>query len=271
MKTLLRAIVGCWVLLSPALLVAAPNSAAPTSTPFDRPLVFEPNLGQSPSQVSWTARGQGYQLYLTGSGASIVLAEPVPASAADSLINAKPGARPHGLPKARMSVVGMNLGGSHAWNAVEGLEPTGGVSNYLVGPQKDWHKGIPQYGRVRVKDVYDGIDLVFYGHGHEMEYDFVVRPGGDPNQIRLAFDGVDSMRVDASNGDLVIKTKTGSEMRQIQPRVYQQEGNKKVEVAGGYQIMDNGQAAFRLANYDRQKALVVDPQVEFTTFLEGNG
>jgi hypothetical protein len=271
MKNLLRAIVSGWVLLSPALLVAASNSASPTSTSFDRPLVFEPNLGQSPSQVSWTARGQGYQLYLTGSGASIVLAEPAPASAADSSINSAPGARPQGLPKARMSVVGMNLAGSHAWSSVEGQEPTGGVSNYLVGPQKDWHKGIPQYGRVRVKDVYDGIDLVFYGHGHEMEYDFVVRPGGDPNQIRLAFDGVDSMKVDARSGDLVIKTKNGSEMRHVQPKVYQQVGGKKVEVAGGYQIMDDGQAAFRLAQYDRRKALVVDPTVEFTTFLAGSG
>ena len=85
MKKLLRAIVSGWALRSPALLVAAS-----TSTSFDWPLVFEPNLGQSPSQVSWTARGQGYQLYLTGSGASIVLAEPVPASAADSSINSAP-------------------------------------------------------------------------------------------------------------------------------------------------------------------------------------
>ena len=145
MKNLLHAIVSSWVLLSPALLVAATNSAS-----FDRPLVFEPNVGQAPSQVSWTARGQGYQLYLTETGASIVIAEPVPASA-DSSTNPKRGTRLQGLPKARMSVVGMNLGGSRPWNTVEGLEPTGGVSNYLVGPQKDWHKGIPQYGRVQVK------------------------------------------------------------------------------------------------------------------------
>jgi hypothetical protein len=265
MKNLLSAIVSGWVLLSPALLVAATHSAS-----FDRPLVFEPNVGQAPSQVSWTARGRGYQLYLTGSGASIVMAEPVPASAADSPAMPKPGTRLQGLPKARMSVVGMNLDGSRPWNAVEGLEPTGGVSNYLVGPEKDWHKGIPQYGRVRVKGVYDGIDLVFYGQGHDMEYDFVVRPGGDPNQIRLAFDGVDSMRVDNQTGDLVTKTKTGSEMRHVRPRVYQQVGDEKVEVAGGYQILENGQAAFRLAAYDRRNSLIVDPTVAFTTFLEGN-
>ena len=73
-----------------------------------------------------------------------------------------------------MSVVGMNLGGSRPWNAVEGLEPTGGVSNYLVGPEKDWHTGIPQYGRVRVKDVYDSIDLVFSQAAFE-HFDDVVR------------------------------------------------------------------------------------------------
>lgn len=264
LSVLLRAVLGAWV-LSPALLVAAPTSA-----PFDRPLVFEPNVGQAPSQVSWTARGQGYQLYLTGSGASIVLAEPAPTSTADASTKPKPGTRLQGLSGAGKSVVSMNLAGSRPWNSVEGIQPTGGVSNYLVGPQKNWHQGIPQYGRVRVKDVYDGIDLIFYGHGHHMEYDFVVRPGGNPDEIRLAFNGVDSMQVDAKNGDLVMKTKGGSEMRQIQPRVYQQEGDKKVEVAGGYQILGSGEAVFRLAKYDRQKALVVDPQVEFTTFLEGN-
>jgi hypothetical protein len=270
-KALLHSIVLSSALLSPSLLAAAPNSASSSSGHFDRPVVFEPNLGQAPSQFSWTARGAGYELYLSGSGASIVLAEPVAVSPAEA-IPSIPGRAANGSAasrRARLTVVGMNLGGSHTWSNVQGLEPTGGVSNYMVGKDsKNWHSGIPQYGRVQVKDVYDGIDLVFYGHGHDLEYDFVVKPGGDPNQIRLAFDG--AMRVDDKTGDLVIKTTTGTEMRHVRPRVYQQAGNQKVEVAGGYQIMANGQAAFRLANYDRRSSLVVDPTVQFTTFLHGN-
>jgi hypothetical protein len=198
-KAILRAMVCCVAIPGPALLAAAPDSV-----PFDRPLVFEPNLGQAPSQVSWTARGQGYQLYLTASGASIVLAEPVAQPSGDrpSFGADRPGLQKKGLLKARVSVVGMNLGGSHSWDAVEGLEPTGGTSNYLAGKDpKDWHRGIPQYGRVRVNGVYDGIDLIFYGHGHDLEYDFVIRAGGDPNQIRLGFDGVGSMAVDSKTGD----------------------------------------------------------------------
>jgi hypothetical protein len=151
------------------------------------------------------------------------------------------------------------------------LEPTGAVSNYLIGSDRTkWRSGIPQYRRLQVNGVYDGIDLVFYGHGRDLEYDFVLAPGADPNQIRLAFDGAGPLRVDRETGDLVIKTNRGSEMRHVRPRVYQQIGNEKKEVAGGYQILDNGEAAFRLATYDRQHALVVDPTVEFTTFLEGN-
>jgi hypothetical protein len=267
-KLFLRSMVLCFAMLSPALMAAAPS---PTS--LDRPLAFEPNLGQAPGQVSWAARGQGYQLFLTSSGASITVAEPVTPSPADAAfsIPGRPGVQQAALLKGRVSVIGMNLVGSHSWSKVEGLEPTGGVSNYLLGKdRKDWHTGIPQYGRLRVKNVYDGIDLVFYGHGRDLEYDFVVAPGGDPNQIRLAFDGVGPLRLDSKTGDLVIKTSSGSEMRHVRPRVYQQIGNDKVEVSGGYQILDNGQAAFRLADYDRRSSLVVDPTVEFTTFLSGN-
>jgi hypothetical protein len=263
-----KALVYLIVLCSTMMALAA----TPNSVPFERPLVFEPNLGQAPAQVSWTARGAGYQLYLTSTGASIVLAEPLGESAAPtpSSFPGRPGAQLSALPKARVSVIGMTLAGSHSWSSVEGLEPTGGVSNYLIGKSKDWRSGIPQYARVRVKGVYDGIDLVFYGRGRDLEYDFVVATGGDPNQIRLAFDGAGPMRVDSKTGDLMIKTRTGGEMRHVRPRVYQQVGDHKVEVAGGYQVLDNGEAAFRLAAYDRGRALTVDPMVEFTTFLGGS-
>jgi hypothetical protein len=247
-------------------------AATPNSVPFERPLVFEPNRGQAPAQVSWTARGPGYQLYLTSTGASIVMAEPLGASPTTTAsLAGRPGTQPPGLFKARVSIMGMTLAGSHSWSAVEGLQPSGGVSNYLIGKDpKDWRSGIPQYGRVRVKGVYDGIDLVFYGHGRDLEYDFVVAPGADPNQIRLAFEGAGPMHVDSKTGDLMIKTKAGGEMRHVRPRVYQQIGNRQVEVAGGYQVLDNGQAAFRLAEYDRRSSLTVDPFVEFTTFLGGS-
>lgn len=37
--------------------------------------------------------------------------------------------------------------------------------------------GIPTYAALRVRDLYPGIDLVYYTGRHGLEYDFVVGPG----------------------------------------------------------------------------------------------
>src|SRR5262249_20128240 len=163
----------------------------------------------------------------------------------------QPTKRPASPSKTAYSTMRMKLTGSRAWDEAKGLEPTGGTSNYFLGKDpKGWHTDIPQYARVSAAGVYDGIDLVFYSHGNDLEYDFVVAPGADPKQIRLAFEGADRMRIDAKSGDLVLTTASGSELRHFRPKVYQQVGDRKVEVAGGYEILDQGQAAFALGAYD---------------------
>ena len=256
------------MVLTTTVLLGAPHPQL-----FHHPLVFEPNRGQAPSQVKWIGRASGYQLLLTGDGATIVLPEypaevsqenPVPVF----LQPTKPPASPS---KMAYSMLRIKLTGSRAWDEVKGLEPTGGTSNYFLGKDpKDWHTDIPQYARVSAAGVYDGIDLVFYSHGNDLEYDFVVAPGADPKQIQLAFEGADRMRIDGKSGDLLLTTARGSELRHIRPRVYQQVGDRKIEVAGGYQLLDHRQAAFALGAYDRQCPLVIDPTVSFTTFLAGN-
>jgi len=222
-------------------------TAAPQPHPFNHPLVFEPNRGQTASAVSWLARGPGYQLFLTSDAATFVLPD--------------------------RSAVRMKLNGSQGWNTPAGLEPTGGVSNYFLGADSNrWLTGIPHYGRVKTTNVYEGVDLVFYrGAGGNLEYDFVVSPGADPKQIRLAFDGVERLRVDDKTGDLVLTAANGAELRQLRPKVYQQVGDRRVEVAGGYAILDRRQATFALAKYDRRRPLVIDPTTVYTTFLDGSG
>src|SRR5262249_49484237 len=124
-----------------------------------------------------------------------------------------------------VSVFRMKLNGSHAWNAADGLEPTGSISNYYIGNDpKQWRTDIPNYARLKEKAVYDGIDLVFHSRGGQLEYDFEVAAGADPRQIRLAFEGLDHMRVDPQTGDLVLTTASGTVARQVRPKIYQQIG-----------------------------------------------
>jgi hypothetical protein len=230
-------------------------------------VIFEPNLGQAPPEVTWIARSSGYRLFLTNEGAAIMLTDHPSESPRDVLTHAV--FQPM-RPKLSRRTVKMKLTGSRAWNQVTGLQPTGGVSNYFFGSAPgDWHTDIPHFSRVSVANVYDGIDLVFYSLGGKLEYDFVVAPGADPKQIRMAFDGVDGLRVDDKSGDMILTTASGSELRHVHPKIYQRTGKRQVEVVGGFELIDSRQAAFTLAAYDRRLPLVIDPTVVFTRFLGG--
>jgi hypothetical protein len=96
---------------------------------------------------------------------------------------------------------------------IEGLDRLPGISNYFIGNDpKKWHTNIPNYSRVQYHNVYPGIDLVYYGNQGQLEYDLVVAPGADPRVIKLAYEGVDSKRLNAE-GDLVFQV-AGTEIRQ---------------------------------------------------------
>jgi hypothetical protein len=59
----------------------------------------------------------------------------------------------------------------------------------MVGARSQWHTGIANYSRVRYQSVYPGIDVVYYGNQNQLEYDFVLAPGANPDAIRLNFRG----------------------------------------------------------------------------------
>src|SRR5437867_3699813 len=77
-------------------------------------------------------------------------------------------------------------------------------SNYFAGsdPSK-WRVGITSYREVVYEDLYDGIDLVYRSDGAGLKYEFVVRPGADPDRIRWSYQGVVGLEITA--GALVVR------------------------------------------------------------------
>jgi hypothetical protein len=131
--------------------------------------------------------------------------------------------------------------------------------------------------------------LVYYGNQRQLEYDFVVEPGADPNQIKLSFAGVDGMRVDEASGDLVLKV-GDDEMRFRKPNAFQPadtavsgssssfaappsgpEAHRSSPFPSSFVLARNNQVAFRLAGQDPLRALVIDPILSYSTFLGGSG
>lgn len=171
----------------------------------------------------------------------------------------------------RMEIVGANPEAT-----VSGQDALPGKRNYLFGddPEK-WLRNIPTYRRVRYQEVYPGIDLAYYGtQGGQLEYDFVVKPGADPNAIRLKFNGAEDVPLDVSlddAGNLHIET-PGGEVIQHAPVIYQEVDGERISIEGGYTLLADNRIAFEVGNYDPSLPLVLDPVVlSYSTFLGGSG
>jgi hypothetical protein len=101
--------------------------------------------------------------------------------------------------------------------------------------------------------VYPGVDVIYYGNGRELEYDFVVAAGADPAVIRISFSGAEQMRLDG-DGELVLGV-AGGEIRQQEPVIYQEVAGVKREVAGRYVMKGDNQVGIEVAAYDAGRPL----------------
>ncbi|MBI1762909.1 MAG: SBBP repeat-containing protein [Acidobacteria bacterium] len=217
------------------------------------------------AEVKFSARGVGYNLYLTATEAVLAFIKPGAGQREKKVRAASTQARAVASAAVRMQFVGANPAAS-----VVGLEELPGKSNYFTGSNPgQWRTDVAHYAKVQCRAVYPGIDLVYYGNERQLEYDWVVAPGADPNRIQLAFAGAKQVRIDA-RGDLVIKTAMG-EVRQHTPVIYQNSDGARQPVAGRFVLRGKRVAGFEVAAYDHSKSLVIDPTLVYSSYLGGTG
>ncbi|HKD03170.1 MAG TPA: SBBP repeat-containing protein [Terriglobales bacterium] len=212
------------------------------------PLVFEPNQGQSDSQVKFLAHGTNYGLFLTADQAVLAL---------------------HKSP-TQVAVLRMALARADENAAAVAMDPLPGKSNYIIGndPTK-WHRNIPQFARVRYQNVYPGVDLAYYGNQGRLEYDLEVAPDADTHQIAMSFPGVEKLTLDGQ-GNLVIAAGDG-EIRLEAPSIYQKVGDQRRPIAGHFALRGRNEVGFELGEYDHSRTLVIDPVLIYSTYLGGTG
>ncbi len=220
-------------------------AASPVPSSFGRlPLAFEPNQGQANSSAAFLARGDGYAVYLAPSEVRFALG------------------------RGTTTSLRLRLEGANSRAVAKPLDPLPGKSNYFTGndPAR-WRTNISTYSRVRFDEIYPGIGIVYYGDQRRLEYDFLVAPGADPGCIRLSFEGADRIRLDGV-GDIVLETRAG-EVRHVRPVVYQEKDGVRQEIPGSYVLTGGNLVSFRLGEYDRTRALNIDPVFVYSTFIGG--
>jgi len=273
-------------------------------------LRFEANQGQTDPQVKFLSRGRGYTLFLTPSEAVLALKKSSAASNQRSSVSTQGSSEWQSLslplsvsnPKSKIenpksAVLRMQLVGGNPEPQVMGLEELSGISNYFIGNDpKKWRTDVSHYARVKYREVYPGIDLIYYGRQGQLEFDFVLAPGADPKVIEMSFGGADRLEVGA-NGALVVHT-GGGQVQFKKPLVYQEVGGRREKIGGEYVLRGSEspegetqgsglgvstvepptygsqfrspRVGFQIAAYDASKPLVIDPVLTYSTYLGGS-
>ncbi len=238
--------------VSTALPALSTSASAPSTTTHRAaraqgklPLAFVPNRGQTRKSVRYYSPGAGHAFYFTRKRAVL------------SFSKGKQGVALYLTP----------LGASPDTRLVAGERAPGKI-NYLVGAEH--HRNLPSYREVAYRDVWPGVDLVFRGRGGALKYELHARAGADLSRIALAYGGADGIAV-GKGGGLLIGTPLGT-LRDAPPRSYQRIGGKRVPVGSRYAVKSGNAYGFALGgSYDSRHPLVIDPGIEYSTFLGGAG
>jgi len=218
---------------------------------------FIANEGQIHKDVSFYARTFGGTLFVTGKG-EMVYSLP-------RISNGNTSEKVTGDKKIDVWVLKESLVGSRPLKP-EGVDRADTQISYFKGKDpKKWRSHIPTYNRLSLGRIYDGITLSLKARGKNVEKIFTVLPGGTVGDIRVKIDGADSLRV-AQKGDLEVQTDLGP-VRFSAPLAYQViDGTQRV-VKAAYDVKGNTYS-FRVAEYDQNHPLIIDPLLA-STFIGG--
>ncbi|GIK36253.1 MAG: hypothetical protein BroJett011_00860 [Chloroflexota bacterium] len=257
------------------------------------PLRFIPNHGQTDPSVKFHVHSLGGSLFF--SPQEIVFSLPTPVTeqrsgGAGGQGREKATSTPffnrnseiHARKGSPKSVVRLTFDGANPTPAVEGLNPLPGGANFFLGNDPaQWQSNLPTYAGIVYRDLYPGIDLVYRGTEGQLKSEFIVAPGADPRQIRLRYEGAESLSV-REDGALVIQTAAG-ELVEAPLLIYQEVNSVRREIEGHYLLLDetgssiqnpkskiqNPLVSFQVTAYDPTLPLIIDPELVYSSYLGG--
>ena len=223
---------------TPLMLGSNHNGAA--VRPLHAPVLFETNQGQADPGVDYLCSGVNRWFSISAQGAKLQLTTPLNIR----FNNANPDAQHEGSDR---KIAG---------------------NNYLIGDDpKGWLIDVPTYGRVRYRQVWPGVDVVYYGSEERLEYDLILAPHSDISRIQLAFEGANSLSLNP-DGDLVM-TVGEAQVTQRRPTLFQMIDGRRVNVTGHYHIGLDRKIGILVDRYDASRELTIDPVILYSVPVLG--
>jgi len=263
--SVLPLLAACSVAPLPARSVPPVNSdaglaklvARSTTNPIARPFWFEANIGQYPSAVQFLYRGPRHVAAILSDGVELRWSAP----------SANAGVAEHSATRS----LRLRFMGAGPAAKLRGEAPLQATANYFIGNDaRYWRHDIPLYGAV-VAPVRPGVDARYYGHDGRLEFDLLLAKGVDPGLIQIKLDSPAPVHID-ERGDLVVVNDGSASARVVlhAPAIYQRGNHGNEPVAGRYVQLEDGRISLVVGRYDRERPLVVDPVLSYSSYLGGS-
>jgi type IX secretion system substrate protein/beta-propeller repeat-containing protein len=145
--------------------------------------------------------------------------------------------------------------------------------SFLYGnDSSQWVIHPPEYSKLHYNNIYNNIDLIYYGDGDNLKSDYIVHPGGDLNSIIAYYEGVQQLAVN-NNNELEITTPWDVQ-KQKAPLAWQEINGVKHFIDVHYVLINDTTFGFSAGiNYDNNYDLIIDPLFEFvfSSFTKATG
>ncbi len=174
--------------------------------------------------------------------------------------------------KTTSDLVKLNFLNSNPDPILKPLNPLPGFANFFQGnDSNNWHTDLPTYAAIKYENLYPGIDLIYSSIDGNLKSDFIVAPGSNTSQIVINYSGsgVEEINI-LADGSLFIDTELG-ELSEAPPIAYQEINGQQIEVEVAYKLLENNQVGFNIGEYNQDYELIIDPIIEYSTLIGGNG
>ncbi len=236
------------------------------------PLYFIENKGQVDKAVKFYERGAGHTTFFTENGVVLALTKTLDTTKKKENSNKKT-LNDTQSKKSATEVLRLSFLGTNKNSSIIASDPQQGRVNYFTGSDRSkWRSNISTYRTLTYKNIYDNIDIKFYGSNRDIEHDIIVHPGGDLLKARFVYKGAEGLEIN-KDGDLEISLAKGV-LIEKRPFIYQEVNGQRKSIDGSYRILKSKDGAFEygyeVASYDHTKALVIDPVLTYSTYLGGS-
>ncbi len=216
---------------------------------------FEKNLGQTQNlegefakEVLLRAKLPGFGIFITEKGASYVI-----------------------YSKDKYARIDVDLLNANIKEEnIEFEDPLPGYTNYYLSSCPDGILGVITYRKVKIKEIYPGVDWVWKYEDGKMHHEFIVQPYADINVVKMKFKWAD-YEIKEGNKEIIFRTPVGDI---LEGPIFSYEGEKggKNLVDVSYRINNDKTISFDVKDYLMEEPLIIDPPLSllWATYYGGS-